>query len=186
MVRIGSVHGRFQVLHYEHMEYILEAKKRCEHLIVGITNFDGRARSENPNDLRSCANNNPLNYFDRSNMIRLALLEEGICGSSFSCSPFPIEDPSLLPNFIDRNVLCFTTLKEAWNKQKVEILGDAGYKVEVLMNGEKRVSATDVRAMIRSGGNDWKNLVPKSVAEYIVNEGLLGKIKNHGKFDSSE
>ena len=37
---VGVIHGRFQMLHYGHMEYLLAGKERCERLIIGISNPD--------------------------------------------------------------------------------------------------------------------------------------------------
>ena len=37
---IGVIHGRFQMLHLGHMEYLLAGKARCERLIIGISNPD--------------------------------------------------------------------------------------------------------------------------------------------------
>ena len=43
----------------------------------------------------------------------------------------------------------------------------AGYRVEVLHPGaEKELEATDVRAIMASGG-DWRQLVPAAVARVI-------------------
>ncbi|MEG0356005.1 MAG: nicotinate-nucleotide adenylyltransferase, partial [Lachnospiraceae bacterium] len=52
MVKIGLIHGRFQVLHLKHMEYILAAKMRCNTLYIGITNPDDRDVRETDNDLQ--------------------------------------------------------------------------------------------------------------------------------------
>ena len=40
MVETGVIHGRFQVLHLKHMEYLLAAKMRCQTLYIGITHPD--------------------------------------------------------------------------------------------------------------------------------------------------
>ncbi len=40
MVEIGAVQGRFQGLHIGHMEFLLEAKKRCRFLFIGVSNYD--------------------------------------------------------------------------------------------------------------------------------------------------
>ena len=34
----GVIHGRFQVLHNDHLKYLLSGKALCRHLVVGITN----------------------------------------------------------------------------------------------------------------------------------------------------
>ena len=36
---LGVVMGRFQGLHLGHMEYLLAGAQRCEHLLVGVTQF---------------------------------------------------------------------------------------------------------------------------------------------------
>lgn len=38
MRSLGGIHGRFQVLHNDHLKYILAGKAHFEHLVVGITN----------------------------------------------------------------------------------------------------------------------------------------------------
>lgn len=36
MRHIGVVCGRFQIFHNEHLQYVMAAKEKCEHLIIGI------------------------------------------------------------------------------------------------------------------------------------------------------
>ena len=43
MTEKGMAHGRFQVLHLKHMEYLLAAKMRCKKLYIGIT-YPGLSR----------------------------------------------------------------------------------------------------------------------------------------------
>ena len=38
--KTGVINGRLQVLHNDHLKYLLAGKKRCDHLVVGITNPD--------------------------------------------------------------------------------------------------------------------------------------------------
>ena len=72
----GVIHGRFQVLHNDHLKYIMAGKMRCNHLVVGITNPDPILSKEDSADLqRSLAINNPLTYFERYSMVRLVLME---------------------------------------------------------------------------------------------------------------
>ena len=37
MIELGFVHGRFQLFHNDHLTYVLEAKKQCKKIIVGVT-----------------------------------------------------------------------------------------------------------------------------------------------------
>lgn len=92
--KIGVIHGRFQGFHNGHLEYLLAGKSRCEHLVIGITNFLRTAKSERINSLdnhRLTTQANPFTYFERMEMIRLALLENNVKESEFSIVPFSIE-----------------------------------------------------------------------------------------------
>ena len=76
---VGVIHGRFQMLHYGHMEYLLAGKERCERLIIGISNPDVTlVKFNDANPHRSAASSNPLSFFERYEMIRLAMLEAGV------------------------------------------------------------------------------------------------------------
>lgn len=37
---VGVVHGRFQLLHNDHVKYIMAGMERCERLVIGICNPD--------------------------------------------------------------------------------------------------------------------------------------------------
>ena len=79
MTKIGVVHGRFQVLHLKHMEYILAAKMRCKKLFIGLTNPDSLHTGDTVNDEnRSARSANPLTYYERYEMIQGALREFGV------------------------------------------------------------------------------------------------------------
>ena len=65
MIKTGVVHGRFQVMHLKHMEYIMAAKMRCSKLFIGITNPDSMHTRESANDIsRAERSANPLTYFE--------------------------------------------------------------------------------------------------------------------------
>ncbi|WP_199413554.1 hypothetical protein [Coprococcus sp. AF21-14LB] len=53
MVDVGVIHGRFQILHLKHMEYLLAAKMRCKKLYVGISNPDDSYIKESENDKKT-------------------------------------------------------------------------------------------------------------------------------------
>ena len=93
----GIIHGRFQILHNDHLKFLLAGKELCEHLIIGITNPDPTlTRDHNSNPHRSTPLNNPLTYYERMVMIRETLLENGLTYSEFSIVPFPINIPELI------------------------------------------------------------------------------------------
>ena len=81
----GVIHGRFQVLHNDHIKYLLAGKQLCRHLVVGITNPDpSLTRDSEANPHRSSPIANPLTYYERYLMVQAALLEQGLKYSEFS------------------------------------------------------------------------------------------------------
>ena len=92
MVEIGAVQGRFQGLHLGHMEFLLEAKKRCQFLIIGITNYDIHSQyiSDDAKLNRFRSASNPFTFFERMMMITASMVEAGIPRDQFTVVPFPI------------------------------------------------------------------------------------------------
>lgn len=185
MTKIGVIHGRFQLLHNGHMEYLLAGKQRCEYLLIGITNYLSTAKNYDISKIdahRLTPSANPFSYYERMEMIRLAMLENQIDARSFSIVPFPIEQPEGIFNFAPKDAIYYMTIYDAWGKEKRKILEEMGLHVEVMWErteAEKPISGTLVRNNIISG-NDWQSLVPKSVAEYIKNHNLDQRLKEHG------
>ncbi len=173
----ASVHGRFQVLHNDHLEYILAAKKRCRYLWIGITKYD----SDHLNPLgrhRERPEANPLTYFERIQMITEALVDEGIHLAEFSFVPFPIENPALLSRFLPNSIPCFTTICEDWNREKIQLLKDYGYTVLVLWERiPKKISGSRIREDIALNGKVWRNLVPAATVRSIEKLALAERLK---------
>ena len=46
----GVIHGRFQMFHLKHLEYVLAAKMHCKKLYIGITHPDNTFTASSPND----------------------------------------------------------------------------------------------------------------------------------------
>lgn len=182
--KIGVIHGRFQGFHNGHLEYLLAGKSRCDHLVIGITNFLCTAKSERISSIdnhRLTAHANPFTYFERMEMIRLALLENNVKESAFSIVPFTIEQPEQLFNFVPRNAVYYITIYDDWGREKLRILKELNLNVDIMWErteDQKPVSGTLVRARIRSG-EDWEQLVPKSVAQYIKEHNLEEAVKNN-------
>ena len=177
---IGVIHGRFQILHVDHMEYLLAGKKRCEHLLVGIANPDiSMTKYSDKNPQRSSSRANPLTYYERFQMIRVAMLDAGVNFSEFDIVPFPINYPELLYNFVPLNAKYYMTINDEWGREKQAMLESLGCDIEVMwtrLGNEKGINATDVRKLIYSKG-EWAHLVPKSVYKYIIENGIDKRIQ---------
>ena len=177
MVELGFIHGRFQLFHNDHLNYALLAKEQCKKLIVGITSPENAALiKEEVDPHRSNASANPFTYYERYNMIKLALLESGIKREDFEIVPFPIERPDILYNYVPLNATSFFTIYDEWGYEKLHRLGELGYGTIVLFdNREKKMCSTEIRQKIVDG-MEWKQMVPPAVYEYIMENNLTDKV----------
>jgi nicotinamide mononucleotide adenylyltransferase len=175
---VGSVHGRFQPFHNEHLEYVIEAKKQCEFLWIGLTKYDISPSDSTPlGRARERPENNPLTYFERLNMIMESLVEAGVEKGTFGFVPFPIETPQRLPEFLPISVPCFTTVCEEWNREKIRILRGYGYNVIVLWERTKKiVTGGTIREDIISGGSAWRSMVPPGTMRAIERLNLRDRL----------
>ena len=183
MDEIGIVHGRFQVLHNEHMRYILAGKQRCKHLIIGITNYTCAfvdAEISKIDTHRLAAASNPFTYYERMEMVRNSMLENGIPLEDFTIVPFPIEKPEQIFNFVPKKSTFYITIYDAWGRNKFERLKNLGVKTELLWEckeEEKIMSGTLIRGLIKED-KQWAQLVPAAVYKYITQNGLDKRIKD--------
>jgi nicotinamide-nucleotide adenylyltransferase len=170
MLEIGVIHGRFQVLHNDHLKYLLAGKSRCRHLVVGITNPDPNlTRSERSDPHRSDSFANPLTYFERYLMLRAALKAEGVHSEDLSVVPFPISFPELFKHYVPLNATFFLTIYDEWGREKLQRFQSLGLNVEVLWErpqAEKGISGEEVRLGIVTG-SPWESLVPESTRHLI-------------------
>lgn len=180
---VGVVHGRFQLLHNDHIRYILAGKEKCKHLVIGICNPDKNLTaysSSNPH--RSKKDNNPFTYYERYQMIKGTLLDMGIQGDEFDIVPFPINYPELIFSYAPPNAKYYMTIYDAWGYEKKKTLEEIGCSIEVLWEislEQKGISGSDVRKLIRDQ-KEWKQYVPEYVYSYIVANHLEERLKNNG------
>lgn len=161
----AMVHGRFQPLHNDHLEYILEAAEHSTSLVVGITNPDPtQVAFEVSEPERSDPAANPFPYHLRARMARDTLLEAGVAADRLLIVPFPIHDPDRWVDYVPPGVVHYLRVFSPWGQAKVERLRAAGHKVVDLAAGRsKRLSGAEVRRVLRED-RDWEPLVPPAVA----------------------
>ena len=177
MVELGFIHGRFQLFHNDHLKYALLAKEQCKKLIVGIASPENATLiREEVDPHRSEAASNPFTFYERFNMVKLALLEAGIPREDFEIVPYPIERPEILYNYVPLSATSFFTIYDDWGYEKLHRLGDLGYGTHVLfVKREKAMCSTEIRQKIVNG-DEWRNMVPNAVYEYIIENGLTEKV----------
>lgn len=167
----GVIHGRFQVFHNDHLRYILEGRRLCGHLVIGITNPDpSLSRLEEVDSHRTSDLDNPLTYYERYRMIRAALVREGVPPSEFSVVPFPVSFPGLYRYYVPLDALFFLTIYDDWGKRKLEYFRSMGLRTHVIREvtaEQKGLSGRDIRhAMLE--GEPWEHLVPPPVDELLL------------------
>lgn len=177
---IGVIHGRFQVLHNDHIKYLMAGKELCDYLVVGITNPDpSLTRDSEANPHRSTPLANPLTYYERYVMTKAALLEYGLILSQFSIVPLPINVPELIKYYVPLDAIFFLTIYDRWGRQKREYFQSLGLKIHVLWEvtlENKGLSSSDIRESMKVG-KKWEHLVPSSVAKLMKEWGIAQRLK---------
>jgi len=177
---LGVIHGRFQVLHNDHIKYLMAGKELCKHLVVGITNPDpSLTRASDANSHRSTSIANPLTYFERYLMIQAAMLEQGLSLSEFSIVPLPINVPELIKYYVPLDGIFFLTIYDEWGQQKKKFFQALELKIHILWEvslEKKGLSSSDIReTMIKNG--KWEQFLPPSVVKLMNEWNIAERLK---------
>ena len=176
----GVIHGRFQVLHHDHLKYLLAGKALCRHLVVGITNPDPLlTRRDEADPGRSEPLENPLTYYERLVLVRDTLLEAGVELQDFTVVPLPINHPEIYGQYVPLDAVFFLSIYDDWGRRKLSFFQSLGLKTHVLWEvppERKGISAADIRRRMAEGV-PWEHLVPPSVAAHCVAWGVPERIR---------
>ena len=180
MRETGVIHGRFQVLHNDHLTYLMAGIDRCRHLVVGITNPDpvltGKDRAD---PRRSDPGSNPLSYLERQRIVTAVMLEAGLHCSGFTVVPFPVNFPELYRYYVPLDGTFFLTIYDDWGKKKLEIFRNMGLKTDVLWERppkKKGLSAGEIRRLMVKG-EPWKHLLPPASSALMVEWGIPERLR---------
>lgn len=186
MRKTGVAFGRFQILHLGHLEYLLEAKKRCEHLIIGITNPDPEiTRFDETCPHRSEAQANPFTFYERLRMIEETMTEAGIFREEFTIVPMPINYPERIRYYIPDDATVLLTIYDEWGWERKKIIENLGYELEILWmrtDDTRITSGTEVREKI-ARKESWKDVVPEAVYRYIKEHNLEERLSGGPEMD---
>ncbi len=175
------VHGRFQPFHLEHLAYCRLALAHADTLVVGITNFDpALTQVESANPRRHEAAANPFSYWERTLMIRDALLEDGVPASRFTLLALPIHHPERWSHYVPTDpASCVHVLRvfSAWEEEKAQRLAACGLRLEAIRGQAKLISATEVRARLAED-DGWEALVPGAVRHWLVRLNAIERLRS--------
>jgi nicotinamide mononucleotide adenylyltransferase len=179
-VDAGVIHGRFQVLHNDHLKYLMAGKALCRHLVVGITNPDPFITRDEPADPnRSGKLANPLTYYERLCLVRAAMQEAGVGLDAFSVTPFPINIPDRYKYYVPMDAVFFLTIYDDWGRRKRAYFKSLNLKTHVLWEvspHQKGISGGDIRQQMISG-EDWREKVPASAARLLIEWDIPGRLR---------
>lgn len=177
---VGVIHGRFQVLHNDHLAYLLAGKALCRFLVVGVTNPDpGLTRDEDVDKQRSAPENNPLTYYERALLVRAALAEAGVPLAGFMTTPLPVNLPELYRHYAPLDAVFYLSIYDDWGRRKLARFRELGLATHVLREvspEDKGLSGRHVRALMAAGG-DWEPLVPPAVARLCREWGIPERLR---------
>lgn len=180
---VGVIHGRFQVLHNDHITYLEAGRALCDHLVVGITNPDPDLTGFDEADpQRSTPAANPFTFYERYRMTGAALLELGWNPAGFSVVPLPINKPELYRYYVPMDAVFYLTIYDSWGERKLEMFKSLGLRTHVLWRKkaeEKGLGSADIRDRI-ARGLPWEDLVPPAVARIMNKTGLVERILHPG------
>lgn len=154
----GLFVGRFQPFHKGHLHVILDILKQVDEVIIAIGSAQCSHTAEDP-----------FTAGERIEMIRLALKTQRIDPSKYLLIPITdLNDNRLWVSHVTTLVPRFDIVFS--NKPLVKILfSEAGFKVRSIEFFHRdEYSATDIRSKIVKRDEEWKNLVPKEVADFIL------------------
>lgn len=175
---LGMVHGRFQMFHKEHLQYVLRALSRCDNLVIGITNPDPtQFQEEISSPHRHLASANPFTYFQRVEMIKHSLIDCEVSLQRVTFVPFHLFDISKWAYYLPspKATIQYVRIFSEWEEKKTKLFEAYGFRVEILDRGApKNIEGVQVRRLWREGGN-WEDLVPDGTIRVVrmIEEGII-------------
>jgi len=172
MVKRGIFAGRFQPPHKGHLGAIKNILEKIDELVIVVGSSQYSHRLDNP-----------FTTGERISMIREALEEEGIQPSRYWIIPVP--DVHLHMLWVSQIVGYSPKFEVVYTNEPLtrRLFIEAGFKVEpVSFIKRKFYSATEIRKRMLNGEN-WEELVPKSVAHFIKEIDGVARLRDLTKTD---
>jgi nicotinamide-nucleotide adenylyltransferase len=172
MVKRGLYVGRFQPFHLGHLEAIKLALKEVDELVIVI----GSAQY-------SHTLSNPFTAGERLVMVRTALTDAGIDGTSYWAVPVPdIHLHMMWVSYVEGYTPRFDTVFS--NEPLTQrLFSEAGYTVRPIGFFERKLySSTVVREKMVKDGT-WEKLVPKGVANFLKEIDGINRLRDLHRSD---
>lgn len=171
-VKRGLFVGRFQPFHNGHIEVIKDILKEMDEVVIVI----GSAQHSHRLD-------NPFTAGERAVMIRRALDESKIPVSKTWI--IPVADVHVHMLWVAKVVGFTPKFSVVYSNEPLtkRLFMEAGFKVKSIPFHKRAIySSTEIRQRILANG-DWKELVPKSVAMYVLEIDGVERLRDLAKTD---
>lgn len=168
----GIFVGRFQPPHRGHLGAIKNMLEKVDELVVIVGSSQYSHRRDNP-----------FTTGERIAMIRRALEEEGINSSRYWIVPVPDVHVHML--WVSQIVGYSPKFEVVYTNEPLSrrLFIEAGFEVEPVPFIKRKIySATEIRKRMLSGEN-WEELVPKSVAQFLKEIDGVGRLRDLTKTD---
>jgi len=172
VVNRGLYVGRFQPFHIGHLDAIKYVLDQVDELVIVIGSAQYSHKS-----------NNPFTAGERLVMIRRALLEAGVDYSKLWMVPVPdVHLHMLWVSAVEGYTPKFNTLysNEPLTRR---LFMEAGYEVKNIPLFDRRVYMSTIIREKMAEGDSWKKLVPKSVAEFILEIDGINRVRDLARTD---
>lgn len=157
-----AVTGRFQPFHVDHLALVVHALTLAEQVLICITNPDIRSLQPAPeSEHRHLPGANPFTWFERLRFIEAALDHHGVAHRRYVITPFPLDAPLTWPAYVPAHTPQLVRVFSDWEREKTRRFAAADYPViELQGDPAKRISASNIRAAMARGADDWRHDVP--------------------------
>lgn len=172
LVNRGLYVGRFQPFHLGHLDAIKYALAQVDELVIVI----GSAQySHNAN--------NPFTAGERLVMIRRALLEAGVDLGKLWIVPVPdVHLHMLWVSAVEGYTPKFNALYSNESLTR-RLFTEAGYKVKDIPLFDRKVYMSTIVREKMLKGDSWTKLVPKSVADFILEIDGVNRLRDLTRTD---
>ncbi len=171
----GVFVGRFQPFHNGHLEVIKRIMNEVDELVIVVGSSQYSHRLDNP-----------FTAGERIAMIRKAIEEEGIQLSRIWIIPVPDVHQHAL--WVSQIVGYSPKFDVVYANEPLtrRLFIEAGFKVELMPLIKREIYlATEIRKRMLTG-EDWKNLVPSSVANFIKDVDGAVRLRDLNKTDKAD
>lgn len=172
VVKRGLFVGRFQPFHKGHLKPLKDILEKLDELVIVV----GSSQYSHKID-------NPFTAGERITMIRRALEEEGIAPSRYWIISVP--DVHVHMTWVSHLIGYTPKFTVVYTNEPLtrRLFVEAGYKVEPVPFVKREVySATEIRKRMLNGQN-WEQLVPNSVVQFIKEISGVERIRDLAKTD---